>query len=164
MLSSIRLAASRARRAVPLRACSRRAQAASVTLRYMRTAIVVRALAVEATVAQAQPNTTRKQQQALDGLLEAIKRGKFVIGFISDACPSGWEHYENAENRFLMGVPEQEHKANTTGGGTPAYGRPGRTTTGHGLLKADDGDLRVSPEVHFHDIPYVGILFCKPMA
>ena len=120
---------------------------------------------------QAWPPFSQADLAALYTLVAAVKGGNILVGFVADQCPSGWEPYEEAYNKFLMGAGDT-HPAGKPGGDAE-HSHKGRTAGGEGNVGHDGGTDKPYPSIdgHTHGFqtspahtlpPFVGVLFCQP--
>lgn len=143
----------------------------------MKLVPVAAALLIAAGPVQGQSTPTQSQAekalQSMDPvvllrLISALQHGA-IIAFDAQSCPVGWQEYEKASGRFLLGTAREELHGLT--GGENVHTHEASTGGGHGAQRKDDdgSDSHVSVPDHYHSFttmqaehipPYVGVRFC----
>ncbi len=115
----------------------------------------------------AHDNMTPAEEKLVSALIEALGGG-IIVPFKSNHCPPDyWTEYEPATGHFLRGIESGEEVGKSYGDASHVHA--GWTSTGHGRIDTDDGDIPMSPEGHQHEYttdkannipPYVSVVFC----
>ena len=140
----------------------------------MRVRIIVSVLVLFVTgavVVGAQESVTERLAR-LESIVAALQKDA-LVPFVAGKCPEGWEKYDNADGRFLIGTTSD----NTYGepivygdlGGNLYHTHSGTTNGVGGRGSDNDSDFTAAvPHSHsyttdasFHTPRYVGVIFCQ---